>query len=171
LTLREPDVDDVELVRAYYRANAGRFAPFEPVPADTEQDFRAWLTLREAERRAGGAAFLAFERGTGRLAAIVIVNGLSSDGAPSGMLSYTVEAAFEGRGYASEAVRCVIAYARAELGLSSLIAYYHPDNRRSERLLERNGFRVVARSPVVPGFEHLMRPHVLALLSTLEEAL
>jgi RimJ/RimL family protein N-acetyltransferase len=56
------------------------------------------------------------------------------------------------------------------LGLHALIAYYHPDNRRSERLLERNGFRVISRSPVVPGFEHLMRPHVLAVLSTVEEA-
>jgi L-amino acid N-acyltransferase YncA len=67
-------------------------------------------------------------------------------------------------------VRRVITYARAELGLHALIAYYHPDNRRSERLLERNGFRVISRSPVVPGFEHLMRPHVLAVLSTVEEA-
>ncbi len=156
-------------MRDYYRANAARFSPFEPVPADTLEDFRAWLALRDVERRAGGAAFLAFERGSERLAAIVIVNGLSSDGAPSGMLSYTADGAFEGRGYASEAVRRVIAYAAAELGLRSLIAYYHPDNARSERLLARNGFRVVARSPVVPGFEHLMRPHVLALLSTLEE--
>jgi len=55
LILREPAPSDLDLVRDYYRRNAARFAPFEPVPADTAEDFRAWLVLREAERRAGGA--------------------------------------------------------------------------------------------------------------------
>jgi ribosomal-protein-alanine N-acetyltransferase len=170
LTLREPAPSDLELVRDYYRRNAARFAPFEPVPADTAEDFRAWLVLREAERRAGGAAFLAFERGTQRLAAVVILNAYSADDVPSGMLSYTVDGAFEGRGYASEAARRVAAYARDELGLRALIAYYHPDNARSERLLRRLGFREVARTAVIPGFEALMRPSVMAVLEDLSGA-
>ncbi len=169
LRLREPVSGDLELVRDYYRRNAARFAPFEPVPADTAEDFRAWLVLREAERRAGGAAFLAFDRASSRLAAVVIVNAYSADGAPSGMLSYTVDGEFEGRGYASEAARRVVAYARDELGVASLIAYYHPDNGRSERLLRRLGFREVARTAIVPGFEALMRPSVMAVLEDLTQ--
>ncbi|MDP2803015.1 MAG: GNAT family N-acetyltransferase [Phreatobacter sp.] len=36
-----------------------------------------------------------------------------------------------GRGYASEAARAVLTYARSTLGLSSIVALIHPDNARS----------------------------------------
>ena len=80
------------------------------------------------------------------------------------MVSYTVDGAYEGRGYASEAVAAVIAYARDVLGLVRLTAYYEPANVRSERLLLRNGFSVIAQTPVVPGFERLMRVQNIAAL-------
>ncbi len=166
MRLREPDDGDVELVRAYYRRNAARFLPWEPVPADTTEAFRSWIGARRAESRAGGAvSFLAFSHGTDDLAAIVTLGGFSNEGeGPSAMVSYTVDGAFEGLGIASEAVRRVLLHARETLGLRSLSAYYHPDNARSERLLQRLGFVEVARTTAIPGFEHLMRPNVVAML-------
>ncbi len=170
LSLREPQIADVEIVRNYYRRNAHRFLPWEPVPADTTEDFSAWIAARVTERSGSGAAsFLAFDRLSQSLVAIVNVNGHSADGGSS-MISYTVDGAYEGRGLATEAVRFVIAFAATELGLRSLSAYFHPENVRSARLLERLGFKEVSRTSVVPGFEHLMRPNVLAILTDLDSA-
>ena len=95
---------------------------------------------------------------------MVTLDGFSWEDPPSAMLAYSVDGAYEGRGYASEAVGRVVQYAFEELGLGSLSAYYHPDNARSGRLLERLGFAVAHRTPVIPGLEALMRPQVAATL-------
>jgi ribosomal-protein-alanine N-acetyltransferase len=167
LSLREPADTDLEALRDYYRRNAERFAPFEPVVPDTVADQAAWIAARHAERRGGRAtSFLAFDRASSQLAGIVILNGLSAENGLSAMLSYSIDGGLEGRGYASEAVRRVIDYAAQDLGVRSLTAYYHPANVRSGRLLERLGFTIVGQTPVIPGFETLMRPNVIAVLET-----
>jgi ribosomal-protein-alanine N-acetyltransferase len=170
LILREPADGDVEALRDYYRRNAARFAPFEPVVPDTQADQLAWIVARHAERVGGRAtSFLAFDRGTSQTAGIVMMNGFSSEGGLSAMLSYSVDGAFEGQGYATEAVRRVIEYAAAELGVGSLTAYYAPSNVRSGHLLERLGFTIVGQTPVIPGFEKLMRPNMIAVIATMPE--
>ncbi|HWT07252.1 MAG TPA: GNAT family N-acetyltransferase [Xanthomonadales bacterium] len=166
LVLREPDHGDGDILRDYYRRNAVRFDGWEPVVPDTAADVAAWIGPRRAERHGGRAScFCAFDRGTGALAGIVSLHGYSAEGGSRAMLSYSVDEAFERRGYAAEAVRRVIAYAAEELGVRSLSAYYHPDNARSGRLLERLGFAIVSHTPVIPGFEQLMRPQVVAVLT------
>ncbi|MDQ6943983.1 MAG: GNAT family N-acetyltransferase [Candidatus Eremiobacteraeota bacterium] len=166
LRLREPDDADGEVLRDYFRRNAARFGAWEPVVSDTAADIKGWIAAKRADRHNGRpSCFIAFDRGTGSLAGMVSLNGFSSQAEASAMLSYSVDGAFERRGYATEAVRRVIAYAVEDLGLRSLSAYYHPDNARSARLLERLGFSIVAYTPVVPGFEHMIRPLVVAVLS------
>ncbi len=44
-------------------------------------------------------------------------------------------------GYATEAARAVIAYARDTLGVGELFAGHHPENTASRRVLEKLGFR------------------------------
>ncbi len=51
-----------------------------------------------------------------------------------------------GRGYASEAARAAVAWARRELGVAHLIALIHPDNARSIRVAERLGFALEGRA-------------------------
>jgi RimJ/RimL family protein N-acetyltransferase len=46
-----------------------------------------------------------------------------------------------GRGYASEAAAAALAYARDELALRDIIAVVQPDNRASQRVLEKVGMR------------------------------
>jgi RimJ/RimL family protein N-acetyltransferase len=165
LTLREPDDGDVETLRDYHRRNAERFAPWEPPIPDDDAAHRAWIAAAHRERRGGKATtLLAFDVTGGALAAIVALSGFTTEDGGSAMLSYTVDGAFEGRGYASEAVRRTIRYAAEELGVASISAYYEPANARSERLLQRAGFDVVAQTPVVPGLERLMRVRNLAVL-------
>jgi len=169
LRLREPDDRDADALRTYYARNAERFAPWEPERPDDVDAHRAWIADVRAHRRDGKpATLLAFDREDGALVGIVDLHGFSHDGA-SAMIAYTVDGAYEGRGFASEAVGAVIAYAAHELRVRQLTAYYDPANARSERLLQRAGFTVVMQTPVVPGFERFMRAQNVAVLALPQE--
>jgi len=166
LILREPENADAEALRAYYRRNAERFARWDPARPDDLAFHQQWIEAKRAESlRSGQAgAWLAFAKDAGELVAVVTLDGFTSAEPRRAMLAYTVDGSYEGRGYASEAVACVIRFAFDRLGLGELSAYYHPDNARSAKLLERLGFTIVARAPAIPGFERFMRPQVLAVL-------
>jgi aminoglycoside 6'-N-acetyltransferase len=165
LRLREPADADAEALCAYHARNAARFAPWEPpLPTDVPGQL-AWIAQQRAQRPPGGAAtFLAFAEDGTVLIGIVGLSGFGTSPA-SAMVHYTVDGAFEGRGYASEAVRAVLDHAFGALALDEISAYYHPGNARSGRLLERLGFHLVSVTPAVPGFEHLMKPQAWAVLS------
>jgi RimJ/RimL family protein N-acetyltransferase len=156
LHLREPDDGDVELLREYYRRNAVRFDAWGEGRRDIPEEHRAWIAARHAERRNGApAAFLALDREAGTTVAVVVLSGFSFEPA-SAMLSYSVDGAYEGAGFASEAVRAVVDYAFATFDLRTITAHYDPANARSERLLQRLGFREMARiGPLV--LPHLRR--------------
>src|SRR5687767_5877330 len=54
-------------------------------------------------------------------------------------LGFALLARFEGRGYAREAAKATLTYARDQLGLRRVVAITTPDNERSGILLERAG--------------------------------
>jgi len=56
-------------------------------------------------------------------------------------LGFTFAKAHQGRGYASEAVRCLLQYAFASLSLHRVFAVTYVQNKAARRLLERAGFR------------------------------
>ena len=161
LCLRGPEEGDAAALGAYHARNAERFAPWEPAQPTDAAGQRAWI----AEQRAlgGSTTFLAFAREGAELAGVVGLSGFAAS-PPSAMVHYAVDGAYEGRGYASEAVRAVLDFAFDALALDAISAYYHPANARSARLLERLGFHVVSVTPAVPGFEHLMKPQAWAVL-------
>jgi len=165
LTLREPDDGDADALRAYYRRNADRFAPWEPTRPDDVESHRRWASQARAKRHGGKpTVFLALDAQNGALVAVVELHGFAHEPMTNAMIAYTVDGAYEGKGYASEAVAAVIAYAASDLDVRQVTAYYEPANARSERLLLRAGFEVVMRAPVVPGFERLMRTQNVAVL-------
>lgn len=55
-------------------------------------------------------------------------------------LGFLFDPAFQGQGFASEALKAMIAFGFDELGFDELTADVDPDNAASLRLLERNGF-------------------------------
>jgi RimJ/RimL family protein N-acetyltransferase len=64
------------------------------------------------------------------------------DGEPrQAELGFTFARAYQGRGYASEAVRCLLRYAFDTLSLHRVFALTDARNRPAQRLLERVGFR------------------------------
>jgi RimJ/RimL family protein N-acetyltransferase len=54
-------------------------------------------------------------------------------------LSYTLDPAFWGQGFATEAVRCGLHYSRDILRLSYVISAIQPQNARSRRVAQRCG--------------------------------
>jgi [ribosomal protein S5]-alanine N-acetyltransferase len=164
IVLREPDESDVERLRAYHRRNAARFALWDAVPADEPEAHLAWIRGHRAARKAGRPiAFLGFDRSTSELVGLVALTGFGAE-PPSAMINYSLDEAYEGKGYAFEMTAQMVRYAFEELQLTSITASVRVGNARSLRLLERLGFVIVARSPEIPGLGQLFHPHVIAVL-------
>ncbi|HEY0396500.1 MAG TPA: GNAT family N-acetyltransferase [Candidatus Elarobacter sp.] len=166
LTLREPAEDDAPVLLAYHARNRERLERWDPPRGAELEQHRRWIAWRIAERDVGRArSWLAFDRAVpGQLVGEVELDAISSQPERSAMLAYSVDGAYEGKGYAREAVGAVVGYAFGELDLRMLSATFHPSNERSGALLRRLGFVEVMRSGVVPGFERHMRAQVLATL-------
>jgi ribosomal-protein-alanine N-acetyltransferase len=169
MTLREPEESDVETLRAYHRRNAERFALWDAVPGDEPEAHLAWIRDHHAARKAKRpVAFLGFDRSTSHLVGLVALSGFNAE-PPSAMVNYSVDAAYEGKGYAFEMVAQMARYAFEELLLSSMTASVRVGNERSLRLLERPGVRdrraqpgyPRARAPVPPARHSAARANTL----------
>ena len=95
----------------------------------------------------GWVQFTVEERGGGRIVGDV---GLSvADGEPGVIkVGYTIDPAFQGLGYATEAIRALVAYAFETLGAELVRAHASAENAPSIRVAEKVGMRLVER------FEH-----------------
>ena len=95
----------------------------------------------------GWVQFTVEERGGGRIVGDV---GLSvADGEPGVIkVGYTIDPAFQGLGYATEAIRALVQYAFETLGAELVRAHASAENAPSIRVAEKVGMRLVER------FEH-----------------
>ena len=64
--------------------------------------------------------------------------GLDSNGVAE--IGYGILEEYQNHGYATEAVRAAVAWARAQEGVTGIEAETDPDNRISQRVLEKCGF-------------------------------
>ncbi|GAC1573391.1 MAG: ribosomal protein S5-alanine N-acetyltransferase [Candidatus Elarobacter sp.] len=166
LSLREPADADAPLLLDYYRRNAARLAAWEPAwEEDVAQQLR-WIAWRRGESATEhGRSFLAYDRAEpAALVAIVNLYDIVRGQAHSAMLGYSIDGAYEGRGYAREAVEAVILYAFGTLNLHRLTANYQPANARSAALLERLGFAVEGHGRELVYLRGTWRDHVLTAL-------
>ena len=145
LVLRRSRPEDAETISAYRSDPAvnslqgwERTDP-EGVRRDIEE------MIRRAPGEPGGwVQFSVEERESGRLVGDV---GLSpADGEPGVIkVGYTTSPAFQGRGYATEAVRALIAYAFETLGADIVRAYASAKNHPSIRVAEKAGMLLIER--------------------------
>jgi len=75
---------------------------------------------------------------------------LRRDGLDDADIGFAFLPDFRGRGYALEAARAVMEYAREAIGLKRVVAIAQPDNTPSVRLLEKIGLRQ-ERTVNLPG--------------------
>jgi RimJ/RimL family protein N-acetyltransferase len=61
-------------------------------------------------------------------------------------IGWVLAAQYHGKGYATEAVRAVIAWGDAQLTADRMVALIHPENLASRRLAEKFGFREICHS-------------------------
>ena len=128
------------------RANEAWLAPWEPTaalpwqPRHTPATYRAMRRAVARRARLGMSLPLAI-RVEGALAGQVTVDNIVRGAMRSGQLGYWLDRAVAGRGLASLAVALVADHAFGPGGLHRLQADIRPENLRSQRLVERLGFR------------------------------
>lgn len=135
------DADAPALDRQWNDPAVGRYLwDARPVARDTVRD-----VLRASHRsfRLGGYGLWAVCRD----GLVVGCCGLRPSPHAAGLeLIYSLERAAWGRGYAVEAARAVLDFARLRLGLARVVAVANPDNVASWRVLERLAMRRVGRA-------------------------
>jgi len=87
------------------------------------------------------------ERSTGSLAGLAALLEKDVVGTREMELSYFLFPEFWGRGYATEALRCVVPFAAESLDVPSIIAVIDPHNAPSQRVAERLGMHFERARP------------------------
>jgi [ribosomal protein S5]-alanine N-acetyltransferase len=146
LRLEALSVTHAEAFLRYYLRNREHLAPWEPRHPE------AFFTLSHQERaiaksveqaQCGACArFLAFENASSEIVASVNLWEIRRGVAHDAVIGYSVDAAHQGRGYATEAVGAVIRHAFDTLNLHRLHTSYQPANKASARVLEKLGFAI-----------------------------
>lgn len=143
LLLRRSVPEDAEAISAYrsrpevWRNQGWERTDPESVRADIEK-----MSGRAPGESGGWVQFTVEERDTGLLVGDV---GLTVDEAEPGVvkIGYTISPAFQGLGYATEAVGALVAYALGTLGAEVVRAHASADNTPSIRVAEKVGMRLV----------------------------
>jgi ribosomal-protein-alanine N-acetyltransferase len=127
-------------------ANEEWLAPWEPtssvpwVPRHTPASYRAMR--RAVARRARLGLTVPFAiRVAGRLAGQVTLDNIVRGAMRSAHLGYWIDRSVAGRGFATVAVALACDHAFGAVGLHRVQADIRPENLRSQRLVERLGFR------------------------------
>ncbi|WP_346355697.1 GNAT family protein [Azotosporobacter soli] len=139
MELRVMTVEWAEELVCLLRENKDRFCPVEPLRPEeyyTAEFHRLWL--EKNGENTSEIAFGLFEAGrlSGQIKLSVIQRGASQSAA----MGYWVDRASEGRGCCSWMVSETLRYARDKLGLHRVWASVLPENKASQRVLEKNGF-------------------------------
>ncbi len=117
-----------------------RYTALIPHPYTIDDAVR-FVTEQETRRAAGKGVALAMERVVDGVLIGVVGFGLERNGDPE--LGYWIGKPFWGQGYATEALRRLVRHLFDTLGFPRVWATFHPDNRASQRALEKVGLRHV----------------------------
>lgn len=114
----------------------------------TLADTQVFLDFSKREwQRALAGPYLIRSRDDGRLLGST---GLAFEPGHQVMTGYVLAQAAWGKGYATEALRAMVALAR-DLGVKELCALCHPEHTKSQRVLQKGGFlRDEAAAPRLP---------------------
>jgi RimJ/RimL family protein N-acetyltransferase len=144
LLLRRSVPEDAEAISAY--RSDPQVHRYQGWQRTDPESVRAEI-LEMAGREPGEPGWVQFsviERATGRLIGDVGLCGVA--GEPGVVkVGYTIAPAFQGRGYGTEAMRALVAYAFEVIDAEVVRAYADADNVASHRVAEKVGMRLVER--------------------------
>jgi ribosomal-protein-alanine N-acetyltransferase len=154
LILRAPRDDDAEAIFARYASDAEVTRMLGWPRHRTIDDTREFLAFaaRQWDERAG-FVYLVTAREDGRLLGST---GLALEDRHMAMTGYVLAKDAWGHGFATEALRAMVALARGAPEIWRLYAYCHVANAASERVLGKGGFvreGTLRRHTVFPNFE------------------
>jgi RimJ/RimL family protein N-acetyltransferase len=144
LVLRRSRPEDAETISAYRSDPAvhGQQGWERTDPDGVRADIVEMATRTPGEP--GGWVQFSLEDREGRLVGDVGIS--PADGEPGVLkVGYTVAPAFQGRGYATEAIGALVAYAFDTLGADVVRAYASADNAPSIRVAEKVGLTLIER--------------------------
>jgi RimJ/RimL family protein N-acetyltransferase len=145
LLLRRSRLDDADAISAYRSdPQVHRYQGWERTDPEGVRDEIESMTSRTPGDPGGWVQFSVEERETGLLVGDV---GMSPVEDEPGVIKvgYTMDPAFQGRGYATEAVAALVAYAFESLGAEVVRAFASAENVPSIRVAEKVGMRLVER--------------------------
>lgn len=135
LRLVMPQVDHLPRYATYCASDRSRFVggPYDPVKA-----FEKLCAMSGHWALRGFGRYVMTEKDTGQ--PIGHVGALQLDSAEPPEMTWTIwDGAFEGKGYAFEAVRAYLSHASGVIGADQMIIRIVPDNHRSLSLAQRFG--------------------------------
>ena len=143
--LRHPEPSDYEAWAMLRRASENFLKPWEPAwPRDdlTRPAYRARLRRYQGEVRAGtGYPYFILRRSDDCLLGGITLGNIRRGASQSGQIGYWSGETHAGKGYMSQALDLLCEHAFTRFGLHRLEAACIPGNTRSERILEKCGFR------------------------------
>jgi RimJ/RimL family protein N-acetyltransferase len=142
LILRTWYLDDAEaLFKIYSNPELYRFTGSDPFPdVETTRRYMEEYFINY-QKEYGFCVWAVVEKASGKL---VGTCGLGYfDGRPELGLGYWFDPEYWGRGYATEAARACVEYAFHKLNVPELASMTHSQNKASQRVLEKAGFRCV----------------------------
>jgi ribosomal-protein-alanine N-acetyltransferase len=149
LLLREFVEGDWPAVHAY-ASDPEIYRYRSSVPHTTEEQTRELIRrilARQAEQPRAEYFFALILRVDARLIGECFLRMLSFDDREA-FIGYSLDRAYWGQGYTTEAVRALIGFGFRELGLARIVAGCHPENIGSRRVMEKAGMR---RQPAPEG--------------------
>jgi [ribosomal protein S5]-alanine N-acetyltransferase len=157
-------LDDAPVLAALVRDNRDFMAPFEPARAEGYFTDRGQLALIRdllARHEEGRTLPLVILDEDGSVVGRITLNEIVRGPFQSCSLGYWVAASANGRGLATAGVRDIVRVAFEDLGLHRIQAGTLPDNARSQRVLERNGFVRFGLAPAYLRIAGRWQDHVL----------
>lgn len=138
LTLREMTVDDVDRLYEIY-AGDGITDYTEPLYEDRQQEIEYTRDyIKNMYEFCGYGLWLVIEKDSGRIVGRAGITG--REGYDEAELGYVIERERQRRGYALEACRAIIGYARDKLEMKGVNCFVQPGNEASVKLCKLLGF-------------------------------
>ncbi len=141
LILREMTVDDVDRLYEIYEG-PGITDFTEPLYKDRQEEIEYTKDyIRNMYEFCGYGLWLVIEKDGTKEGRIVGRAGITGrEGYEEAELGYVIEASRQRRGYAAEACRAIVSYARDVLDMSGLNCFVYPGNEASVKLCKLIGF-------------------------------